>query len=77
MTQLRSINKIFAEDNLPVELVKAPEGYLYYIFDLPSQNIFETYSVYTSRVNNYTKDWWVRLGREFAQDLIHERGIYL
>lgn len=77
MVQIRSINKIFKEDNLPIELVKG-EGYFYYIFDMcKSHNVYETQSEYIYRLNDMTKDEWVRRGREFALEMIHEHGINL
>lgn len=75
MTQIRSINKIFREDNLPVELVKG-EGYFYFQYDLPEQNIFETESVYVDKLNHLAKDEWIRQGRQFAIETEHKLAIY-
>ena len=75
MFQVRSVNKVFAEDNLPVELVKS-EGYFYFTYDLPEQNVFETKSVYVSTLGQLTKDEWIREGREFSLETEHKLGIY-
>lgn len=74
MTQIRSINRIFKEDNLPVELVKG-EGYFYFQYDLPEQKVFETESVYVCKLNQLTKDEWVRQGRQFATETEYSQGV--
>lgn len=75
MFQVRSINKVFTEDKLPLELVKG-EDYFYFQYDLPEQNIFETESVYVAKLNQLTKDEWIRLGRVFVTEIEHKKGIY-
>lgn len=75
MFQIRSVNKVFAEDKLPVELVKG-EGYFYFQYDLPEQNVFETKSVYVASLNQLTKDEWIREGRQFSIETEHNLGIY-
>lgn len=75
MAQIRSINRVFKEDNLPVELVKS-DDYFYFQYDLPEQSVFETESVYVFKLNQLTKDEWVRQGRQFAIETEHKRGIY-
>lgn len=76
MIQIRSINKIFKEDSLPVELVKG-EGYFYFQYDLPEQNVFETESVYVCKLSHLTKDEWIRQGRQFAIETAHQHGVNL
>lgn len=70
---IRSINKSFREDNLPIELVKG-DGYYYYVYSLP--DVFETLSVYAASLNRNTKDEWIRMGREFVLEVEHSKGIY-
>jgi len=74
MFQIRSINRVLKEDNLPVELIKG-DGYFYFIYDLPEQKVFETESVYVSKLNHLTKDEWIRQGRVFALETEHNRGV--
>lgn len=75
MFTIKSINKVFQEDNLPVELVKG-EGYFYFIFDaIETHNVYETKSIYTVRLSDMTKDRWIDEGRTFAQETKHEKGI--
>jgi hypothetical protein len=74
MFQTKSINQIFKEDNLPVELVKA-DGYFYFIYDLPAQKVFETESVYVPKLSHLTKDEWIRQGRQFAIETEHKCGV--
>jgi len=75
MFQVRSVNRVFNEDKLPVELVKG-EDYFYFQYNLPEQNVFETESVYVANLGQLTKDEWVRLGRQFVNETEHKRGIY-
>jgi hypothetical protein len=74
MFQTKSINQVFKEDNLPVELVKG-DGYFYFIYDLPEQKVFETESVYVPKLSHLTKDEWIRQGREFALETEHKCGV--
>ena len=74
MFQIKSINRVLKEDNLPVELVKG-DGYFYFIYDLPEQNVFETESVYVSKLSCFAKDEWIRQGRVFALETGHNSGV--
>jgi hypothetical protein len=75
MFQVRSINKVFKEDSLPLELVKGA-GYFYYIFDMcDAHNVYETETEYVYRLSDMTKDEWIRRGRVFAIEMMHKYGI--
>lgn len=74
MFQIKSINQVFKEDNLPVELVKCKD-YFYFTYDLPQQKVFETESVYVQKLSHLTKDEWIRQGRVFALETEHKFGI--
>lgn len=74
MFTIKSINKVFQEDNLPIELVKG-EGYFYLIYDDVENNIYETVSIYTVRLGDMTKDRWIEEGRTFATETKHKMGI--
>ena len=74
MFQTKSINSVFKEDNLPVELVKCKD-YFYFTYDLPEQKVFETESVYVQKLGHLTKDEWIRQGRVFAVETEHKFGI--
>lgn len=43
------------------------DGYWYFVYDIPSLNIFETKSVYTMRLNDLTLDMWVADGKELVE----------
>ena len=72
--QIRSVNKTFREDGIPVELVKG-EGYFYFIFDRIDANVFETKSEYTMYLMDLTFDSWVDLGRTFAIEMFYKYGL--
>lgn len=42
-------------------------GYWYFVYDAPEWNVFETKSVYTSRLNDLTLDMWVADGKELKK----------
>jgi hypothetical protein len=74
MFTVKSINKVFKEDGLPVELVKG-EGYFYYIFNEPRDSVYETRSVYVYRLSDLTKQHWIDEGRMFALETVAHFGI--
>ena len=74
MFQVKSINKVFKEDNIPVTLIQA-KGYFYYLYDLPEHYVFETTAVYVNSLGQLTKDEWIRRGREFAVEVEYKKGV--
>lgn len=60
---LRLINKRLKGK---VELVRG-DGYHYFIFDRPEQNVYETHSVYTCYTNHMSDDRWVTEGESFFE----------
>lgn len=76
MLQLRTINKVFREEGLPIELVKG-EGYFYYVYDttVDSQLVYDSQMVYVYRLNHQTLDRWVEDGRKFALETEHRFGV--
>lgn len=76
MLQLRTINKILKEDNLPVELVKG-DGYFYYVYDYTDGNrlVYDTEMVIAYRLNHQTLARWVEDGRRFALEIEHRYGV--
>lgn len=42
------------------------DGYLYFAFDDPSRNVFDTESVYTMRLNDMPLERWVEIGKAFV-----------
>ncbi len=74
MITTKQINKVLEEDMLPVFLVRA-KGYCYFVYD--DGKAFETQIVGgVFRLNQLTKDEWIRLGRVFGIDTIHQKGLY-
>ena len=64
-TAQRAINKA----GIPLELERAPEGYHYFIYDVPALNIYETVSVYIPYTSHQTVEQWVELARNAQQSL--------
>ena len=79
MIQLRTINKILAEDGYPLELVKG-DGYFYFDFAAydryDGRLVYETESVYVYRLNDLTLERWLEIGRQFAIEVEHKNGLY-
>lgn len=67
--QLRGINtklaKLFSRK---LELVKG-EGYFYFVYDDPSANIYQTYSVMVFSLNQLRQDQWISSAIDFMKTL--------
>ena len=59
MTTLASANRAIAKAGIPLELVRG-DGYHYFIYDIPAENVFDTESVYVCYTNTYTAKEWVK-----------------
>lgn len=73
-----SVTKALAAKGHPrVELIRG-EGYLFFVFDDPARNIYDTRSVMVPRLGDLTLDQWVEDGVAFARDIeAHaQRGHY-
>lgn len=57
------VNKAVGCDKLV--LLKG-NGYLYFVYDDPANNIYETESVYTCYLNSMTVAQWAEIGRDFV-----------
>ena len=58
MTTLASANRAIAKAGIPLELVRG-DGYHYFIYDIPAENVFDTESVYVCYTNTFTAKQWV------------------
>ena len=58
MTTLKQANRAIANARIPLELERG-DGYHYFIYDVPSENIYETVSVYVPYTNAYSLSEWV------------------
>jgi hypothetical protein len=63
---IKTINKEFVQDGL--ELVKGSD-YLYFVYDVPERNIYETKSVYVSNLCHMSKEEWIKEGKEFILEI--------
>ena len=59
MTTLAAANRQISKAGIPLELVRG-EGYHYFIYDIPAENVFDTESVYVCYTNTYTATEWVK-----------------
>lgn len=59
MTTLAAANKAIGRQGIPLELVRG-EGYHYFVYDNPAQNVFDTESIYVCYTNTYTAAEWVK-----------------
>jgi hypothetical protein len=60
MTTLAAANRAISKAGIPLELVRG-EGYHYFIYDVPAENIFDTESVYVCYTNTFTAWQWVQV----------------
>lgn len=56
-TAQRAIDKA----RLPLEIVRAPEGYHYFVYNVPARNLYETVSVYIPYTSHQTPEQWAAL----------------
>lgn len=72
----RSISLALQKEGLPVTLYKG-NGYLYFDFWVEASSdrpaVYETHSVYTCRLNDMPRGWWLKEGREFAARVFAEQ----
>jgi len=72
MTTIRQAQRAIDKAGLPLEIVRAPEGYHYFIYDVPARNIYETVSIYVPYTNTYTAAEWAQQAR-WVMDSIRKR----
>jgi len=66
--RLAQVNIAIAKAGVPFELERG-EGYQYFIYDVPARGVYETISIYTCYLSDYTVDQWVELARSCWQAL--------
>lgn len=67
---IRSVNRAIARAKIPVELVRAPEGYHYFIYDNPERGVYDTVSVMVPYTNSVSVERWVQWAEEAYVDII-------
>lgn len=79
MANTRTITAALQKEGLPLELVRAPEGYHYFIWDTldtgAANRGFETHSIMCPRFGDQTPERWLEDGRAFAREL-EEKGLW-
>lgn len=70
---VKNINAKLTAAGKPVEIERG-DGYIYFIYDVPADNVYETYSVMTPYLNAYTDKEWIEQGLAFAEAM--ENGTY-
>jgi hypothetical protein len=55
-------------NNPYLDMELAPEGYVYFIYDDVSKNIYETHSVMVEKLNHLDLDRWIETGKEFIAE---------
>lgn len=55
---IRSAQRAIDRRGLPLEIVRAPEGYHYFIYDVPARNVYETISVYEPYTSHRSPESW-------------------
>jgi hypothetical protein len=64
---LKGLNRRFALDGLPVELVRG-DGYLYFIFEDGNPNHYDSKSVYVPRFSDLSVETWYADAVEFVRE---------
>ena len=70
MTTIRQAQRAIDKAGIPLEIVRAPEGYHYFIYDVPG--VYETVSVYVPYTNTYSAaEWAEQAGLAYTDILNH------
>ena len=79
MANTRTVSATLQKEGLPLELVRAPEGYHYFIWDTldsgAANRAYETHSIMVPRFGDQTPERWLEDGRAFAREL-EEKGLW-
>lgn len=79
MANTRTISATLQKEGLPLELVRAPEGYHYFIWDTldsgAANRAYETHSIMVPRFGDQTPERWLEDGRAFAREL-EQKGLW-
>ena len=67
---IRSVNSAIRKAKVPVELVRAPEGYHYFVYDNPERGVYDTVSVMIPYTNSIPVGRWVEWAEEAYADII-------
>lgn len=67
---IRNVNSAIRRAKVPVELVRAPEGYHYFIYDNPERGVYDTVSVMIPYTNSVSVNRWVEWAEEAYADII-------
>lgn len=66
---IRSAQRAIDRRGLPLEIVRAPEGYHYFVYDVPARGIFETISVYEPYTSHRSPESWADIAACCMADL--------
>ena len=79
MANVRTISAQLQKEGHPLELVRAPEGYHYFIWDTldtgAPNRAYETHSIMCPRFGDLSPEQWLEDGRAFAREL-EEKGLW-
>lgn len=68
-TSTKQVIKAIGNDKL--QLLRG-NGYWYFVYDDPAKGLFDTMSVYTMHLGNYTVEQWAAEGRELVARVQNE-----
>lgn len=73
MFRTKSVVKaIDIPETATLELVKG-EGYWYFVFDDIPNNVYETESVYVTKLNHLDLERWIEIGKAFVAKIKEDR----
>ena len=72
MTTIRQAQRAIDKAGIPLEIVRAPEGYHYFIYDVLARGIFETVSLYVPYTNTYTPAEWAEQAGHIYADILEK-----
>lgn len=74
---IRTAQRAIDRRGIPLEIVRAPEGYHYFVYDVPARNLYETVSVYEPYTSHRSAESWADIAAnclETIERAIADRG---
>ena len=66
---IRTAQRAIDRRGIPLEIVRAPEGYHYFVYDRPAKNQFETISVYEPYTSHRSPESWADVAESCMAEL--------
>lgn len=66
---IRTAQRAIDRRGVPVEIVRADEGYHYFIYDVPARNLYETVSTYEPYTSHRSAESWADIAEHAYEEI--------